>query len=818
MKSSVFFTMALMTVLSLTVPQNVSAQAGKASGGAQTKDRSWMSATGFGLNPQQDSIALSSIQERMAAIHKRRPTVALVLSGGGAKGAAHVGVIKYLESIGMPIDMVLGTSMGGLVGSLYSLGYRPEYLDSLIRSIDWNNALSDRVPREYISYNEKKYKEKYLLSFPFYYRKEDFVEQKTNDLQYSAQNRYQSIHFGANGENPTSMVKDNLLGSLPSGYIYGQNVNNIISSLTVGYQDSVDFFELPIPFVCVSTDMVSGKAKVWYDGKVNTAMRSTMSIPGIFAPVRINGMILTDGGMRDNYPTDLARQMGADIIIGVELSDAEKTYAQINNLGDIINQGIDMLGKETFEKNVKIPDVNIKPDLHEYNMLSFDPVSVDTIISRGYQAALKNADALAKIKSRIGRESLRLHNHPSIDINETPVRIWDIDITGVKQNEKNFLMEKLDIHPGDYVTRKSIENAVAIIFGTGAFDYVTYELLGADEPYHLKLNCKKGPVNQLGIGGRFDSEEIVSVLIDLGINTHKLQGSSFDFTAKVGSNPYFQVHYSFDTPHVPTINVLSDIRWIDRNTFTIGESLYNIAFFNWRNEIFFSNMHWSMFDVNTGIRHEYYGIRHLLANNISGDYNVDQLSNNFVALFTNFTAETFDDGYFPTKGIKAGLKYYWTFGAFPNSFENFHSVQIYGSTAIPFSRVFTLIPSFNMRFLLGNNVPIVYANVIGGSMAGRYVDQQMPFMGVNNAAYMRNNLMLYRCDMRFKLFKNNYLSGIVNTSTDYDEFIKFNMKSFNYGIGLEYSYNSIVGPIKGNVHWSSLTHTVGAYLSLGYDF
>ena len=245
-----------------------------------------------GIDPVADSLAVVNMQQRMAEIRKHRPVVALVLSGGGAKGAAHIGVIEYIEELGIPVDMVLGTSMGGLIGSLYSLGYTPAQMDSLVRGIDWGWIFSDRVPREYISYSTNKYKEKYLLSIPFFYERDYFKLKMEDDSNYDDNiRRHGSLHLGADqGESSDAIFKKNLLGSLPSAYIYGQNVSNLISSLTVGYQDSTDFSTFPIPFACVATDMVSGKAKIWHSGKINTAMRSTMSIPGVFAPVRTDGM------------------------------------------------------------------------------------------------------------------------------------------------------------------------------------------------------------------------------------------------------------------------------------------------------------------------------------------------------------------------------------------------------------------------------------------------------------------------------------------------------------------------------------------------
>lgn len=748
-----------------------------------------------------------------------RPTVALVLSGGGAKGAAHVGVIKYLESIGMPVDIVMGTSMGGLVGGIYALGYNAAQLDSIIRDIDWDMALSDRVPRDYLSYSSIKYKEKYVLSFPFLYDKKDYMHKFETEQQYSR--RSEDIHFGAGEADATNMVKDNLLGSLPSGMVYGQNVNNILSSLSVGYQDRTDFYNLPIPFLCVATDLVTGTAKVWTEGKLNTALRSTMSIPGLFAPVRIDGIVLVDGGMRNNYPTDLAKKVGADIVIGVNLSDGYKNYDQINNLADIINTGIDMLGRTSFESNIDIPDVNIKPDLHEYNMLSFDDRSIDTIINRGYMAALAVADKLDSIKKVVGPDVTVLRNDPADDIRLRKVLVSGVEITGVDDKESLYLMNKIKVGAGSRMGNAEIEDAVATIFGTNAFDYVNYELLGDEEPYRLRFNCKRGPVCQLGLGGRFDTEEIVSVLVNLGIGVHKIQGSSLDFTGKVGTNPSAGLTYSYISPRGMSFNVMAGVRYTDRNTFSIGDNRFRINFLDVRQEIFLSNIKWSTFFLKTGFRNDYYNVNSVMAEQAFGDYDVNQLSNDYVTFFINARKDSFDNAYIPTKGKSFGLSYDWVFGGGPQRFNNFHAITLDAKQVVG-GDWFAFIPSVNVRYLVGDEVPVPFTNTIGGSMAGRYLDQQIPFIGINNAAAMQKILGVVRTDWRVKLLKNNYLTAIANYALSCDELSAFkdwdNDVAGYIGCGLQYTYNSIVGPVSLNVHWSNYTHNVGLYLSMGFDF
>lgn len=766
---------------------------------------------------------MGKIRARMDSIRRHRPAVALVLSGGGAKGAAQIGVLKYLESIDMPVDMILGTSMGGLIGGIYALGYPAAQIDSIIRTVDWTMTMSDAVPRGYVSYAGAKYKEKYVLSVPFYYDTEYYKVLLEDEMKYVDTKRHdEQISLGADRDESKNLVRNNLLGSLPSGYIFGQNVYNLINALSVGYQDSTLFSDLPVPFVCVATEMVSGTAKYWLSGNFSTAMRSTMSIPGIFAPVKVDGMVLVDGGMRDNYPTAFARELGADIVIGVEVSTDRKQYNEINNIGDIISQGIDMLGRSVYEYNMTLADINIHPDLPEYNMMSFDPESIDRIIHQGYVAAYRNEAKLLAIKARTGSDTMELHNRKAVDINMRPVVVSGVDIRGVSEKEKAILMRRIDIEPGDSVSKTDVEHIVAGIFGTQCYDYVTYEMEGAEEPFNLVFNCKPGPVHQLGVGLRLDSEELVSVLLNIGLNAHRLQGSRFDFTGKISVNPYFQFHYSYDSPRTPTLNATASVRWTDLSFMSFldfSRSRTDLRYLNVREEFYLSNLKWSTFDLKVGVRNDYFNVRSALSSdNIFGDYDFDHLDNDYVSLFFDARSDNFDDGYFPAKGYSVGLGYSWVFAGFPNSFRNFHAAQIDARVVIPGGRVFSFIPSLNFRFLFGSDIPLAYMNAVGGSMPGRYIDQQIPFVGINNISAMRNILTVFRTDYRFRVADNHYVTGILNYARDSNDFTGYTKGLGYFGAGLEYSFDAIFGPVSANVHWSSLTGKVGFYINIGYYF
>ena len=770
---------------------------------------------------EAEDLRVEKIRARLDKVRKtrKRPTVALVLSGGGAKGAAHVGVISYLDSLGIPVDVVLGTSMGGLVGGIYALGYSPGQLDSIIRSINWEMALNDNLPREYMSYSKIQYKNRYALSFPFYYQTDEFIHQVVDQMQYPR--RSGDLHFGADGMDATRMIKENILGSLPSGMVYGQNVNNIFSSLTVGYQDECDFYDFPIPFLCVATDLVSGTAKIWTKGKINTALRSTMSIPGLFTPVKTDGMVLVDGGLRNNYPTDLARKIGADIIIGVTLNSGYRGYGEINNLGDIIDSGIDLMGRDSFVANVDIPDVSIRPDLHEYSMMSFDSRSINVIIDRGYQAAKAVAPQLDSLKRLIGDDRTTYHAEPAADIGSTPVLVSGVEIQGVSDEESLYLMNRLKVKAGTMMDNSDIEDAVATIFGTDSFDYVNYELTGTEEPYRLVFNCKKGPINNVGIGARFDTEEIVAVLMNVGLGVQKIRGSAVELTGKVGANPYFLAEYSYCMTNGLTVNLGTSYKFVDRNKFNLGFNNFTLNVSDWRGELYLSNIKWSQFYLKTGLRADRYVLGSLFSDSFIGEYDEAQKRNSYFSAFLDARNDNLDNPYVPSRGRSVGLSYQLVFGSSPNHIKDVHALT-FDAKKVFGGGVFSFIPSLNMRFLIGEDVPLIYSNYIGGTMKGRYMDQQIAFYGIDNVAMMRKDLAILRGDFRFRLSQNNYITAIFNYAASADSLLDFADSEGNVstvcGAALKYTYNSVLGPISADLHWSTQSNRLGAFLSIGFDF
>ena len=774
----------------------------------------------YGIDPSRDSVAIAAFRAKMDKIREKRPVVALVLSGGGAKGSAHVGVIRRLEEFGIPVDMVLGTSMGGLIGGLYSAGYNADEMDEILKAADWSTLLSDKIPRNYLSYSQQRYKEKYLLSIPFFYDKEQHLERLEEESAFTSQGN-EDFKFGASKGTSTDIAKGDLMGSLPSGFVSGQHVRNLLSSLLVGYEDDMMFSDLPIPFVCVAADLLSGLPKVWYQGKLPVAMRTTMSVPGLFAPVKDHGMVLVDGGIRNNYPVDIARSLGADIVIGSELSDKKKTYSEVNNIGDLFGTMISMLGSESFRRNQEAADVKIKPDLHEYNMLSFDSESVDIIIDRGYEAAFDKSQDIALLKEKIGSDTLVLSNTPALNFTITPIQIDSIEFRGVSETEEKILLGKTLLKKNKLFSKDDLDNMVSHIYGTGSFDNVTYELLGSEAPYKLVVNCKKGPIHQFGLGVRFDSEEVVSALINVGLFSHRLKGSRLDLEGRVSMNPYIDLNYSLDLPKVPTFTIANRCRWTDLTKMNFGGSRYDVSFFNVKSEVYFSNIKWTNFDLKVGYRNNFFKMNSMLQENpasFSYDYLND--NNDYMSLFLDARAFTLDDSYFPTKGYDMGASYAWCFASLPNMDNTFHVASLDGKFVIPAGESFTFIPSYNIRAVFGNDIPVAYSNMIGGTMAGHYIDQQIAFPCINFVSMTQSKLLVTRLDCRLKMSEHSYLTAIGCYSRDSDTLAEMLTVGAinNFGAALEYSYDSVFGPLSANVHWSSLTKAFGIYVNLGYWF
>ena len=787
------------------------------------------------VDPEGDAAFLQQMRSHLDSIRRccHRPTVALVLSGGGAKGAAEVGALRLIEEKGIPIDLVCGTSIGGLVGGLYAIGYSSEDIHRMFVSQDWGKTLTDRIPQSYYPYDVSLHKSRYSLSIPFKYEEEEMMERLREQYKYATGGHKLDTQRGLSS----------LTASLPSGYAFGFNVNNLFSALTVGYQDSLDFARLPVPFVCVASDLVSCKAKNWSSGVLKTAMRSTMSIPGLYSPVREQGMVLVDGGTRNNFPTDLARAAGADYIIGIDLSDARPTYAEINNIGNIVSQFITMLGKDSFDSNVDGSDVLVKPFLDGYNMLSFKKEAVDTMVSRGYRAALEKEDQLDEIKAAMPEAVPVMAGPRATDIRSRKVQIMSVEFEGVTDRESRMLQNLVKVMAGSRVDAADMEDAMCTVQATGAFEYVTYSLLGREEPYRLVFNCVKGPVHQLGLSLRMDTEEWFSLAGLVGFNAHKLMGPKVDFSFKLGLSQKADARLRVCIPRVPTLNASVGI---SNYNFKMLQStsgldmrfnkklLNNVNYWSHKEMIYLSSPGWKKGDFSIGVKNQYYELstRTYYGYLYASTYGSSLLSGNYLGAFARGEFTSMDDAYYPSSGLSFSLGYNLDF--VKSSTPDFLPVHMFAADfkmVFPLGRRLALIPDAHVRVTgtsnslfknfttVNDSYSIAHSNYVGGMIGGRYIEQQVPYVGFNELVAAEDVLAVVNLDLRCRVGRNVYVSvlaGAINDGPTVSDFFTSSGR-LDYAFALAAGLDTIVGPMRGNVSWDAL-YGWSAVLSLGLDF
>ena len=470
-----------------------------------------------------------------AASKLQRPKVGLALSGGGAKGAAHIGVLMYLEEIGFPIDCVVGTSMGSIIGGLYALGNTPRELQDLISHMDWQLYMSNRVDRAYQSSEGRERRSTYIFSVPF--GAGDFEEKSGS-----------------------------ILSTLPSGVINGASLINLFSRLSVGYNDFTQFDKLPRAFACVATDILTGDTVVLHSGNFAKAIRSSMAIPGVFSPVEWGGRLLADGGLVNNFPVDECVKMGADIIIGVELAgELASTPEEMKSLPQQLTQYLSIAVQGDRSQNRNLCNIYLHPNIDGYNMLSFTPSAIDTLVRRGYECAKSHHDELMRLKRTMEilgpcTTSLQAPRAKKLTPTDTFI-LANVEYRGVSSDEQKWLIKRDGLEKGIPVTINDIDRAVGIIVGTGAYASITYNILETEQEYWLTNNVytdalgrdsynlilylEPAEPNLFSIGFRYDSEESASLLFHVGWNEQRLSGFKAGLDVNLNYNFRFAAKMSW---------------------------------------------------------------------------------------------------------------------------------------------------------------------------------------------------------------------------------------------------------------------------------
>ena len=709
-----------------------------------------------------------------------RKKVGVVLSGGGAKGVAHIGVLKVIEEAGIPIDYIAGTSMGAIVGGLYAIGYSVQELDSMVRSQNWMALLMDRVERSNRIFPEREISDRYVVSIP--------------------------------------LSRDHKI-EVPSGFLAGQNVYNLLSELTVGYHDSLSFDKLPIPFACVTYDMVKGREVVVRDGNLPLAIRASMSIPGAFAPVEVDSMVLVDGGVINNFPVDVVREMGAEVVIGVDLASGMKKAGQLKSVMDIVNQFTTIIGEPAYEVNRKNTTLYIHPDIHPYTSASFNPEAIDTLIRRGEEQARAQWDQIVALRDRIGLTDKEWYEHETVDFSRRSdrIRIGRILIEGVSPQDEKILRRTLTLKENSTVSTKDIQRQIGTLQGSGAFSNITYQL-GGKPPYEFTLFLSEKSRNSLNLGVRFDSEEMAAILLNTTLGPHTLKGTTFELTGRLSTNPYIKVDYSFGSTFLGQLGLSYMFKYNNLDIYEKGHKRNNVTFGQHQVNLGITGIQLRNIKFTAGLRFDYFDYHSFLFSRESEQVSVEP--EGLLSYYLSGLRETIDNYYYPTRGLSLHLLYALytdNFGTYRGS-TPFSAANLRFRMALsPSSRV-SFIPSVYGRVLIGPSVAYPMWNCIGGDVAGRYMSQQLPFIGVQHFELLKNSVVITRLDFRVRLWRRHYVSLLGNYGKQSHDFRDILSGEDMIGGGLAYSFDSPVGPIGFMVDYSNLDKKVGFYFNLGRYF
>ncbi|MBR4146421.1 MAG: patatin-like phospholipase family protein [Bacteroidales bacterium] len=730
-----------------------------------------------------------------------RLKVGVVLGGGGAKGASHIGVLKYIEEMGIPVDFVAGTSMGSIIGGFYAMGYSPEELTQLIAGMDWSQYIGNKIERPLTSKEVRERNSTMQLQVPF--SSDNFFD---ND--------------------PSS----SFISQLPSSYVNNSALINLFNDLCVGYQEEMDFNDMPIPFACVATDMITGKEVVLRSGSVPTAMRASMAIPGLFSPVVIGDKVLVDGGLVNNFPADVLREMGADIIIGVEVtSTKDVTIHDLKSLPQVFARLVITSTSAKRVDNRSMCDVHIIPDISGFGMLSFTPEAIDTLVGRGYKRASEFHDQLLAIKEAVdasaGQPVMKmLHAPHAKNLSVDSVTIRSINFNDVSEKESRWLLRKSGLREENRYLENDIDKAMKIYRGTGCFDEITYLVKESDSihkndrlsnAYDLSINVKHAKPHLFGLGVRYDTEEGSALLLKVGLNEKRFNGSKLSLSAKLSYNPKVNLTYTYSRAGLANFNLAYDYRNEHFRTSALDVTDNNLVNLHYRQNklsAYISQFH--LLNLSTVVGVSYTSTTFDNAS-LEGSFldSIWFIPNRFLTPFVDIEYDCLDDDYFAKRGLYADLNshYYWDpMDGGNNNFDIGFALQYYMT---PKNGRLTIIPQVYGRYFLNETSFYNLRNRCGGEIQGRHFENQLPFIGIpylETFGTVPSLLTIARCDLRYNLFGNHYLTAMYNGLLRID---------YAHGAGLKYAYNSPLGPISLTAQWSNIyQNRFSLYFSFGYTF
>lgn len=741
-------------------------------------------AIGSATGAMAQNVIVDSVKKGEIATQFKRKKVAVVLSGGGAKGMAHIGALKVIERAGIPIDIITGTSMGSIVGGLYAIGKDAHTLDSIVRVQDWTVVLSDRDDLSLQSLHERKKQNTYIY---------------TRSIQLHKQ--------------------EEVTGG---GFVHGKNIGMLFQKLTMPYTDSIDFSQLPIPFACVATNMVDNTEYVFHGGLLSQAMRASMAIPGVFSPVRLGDMVLVDGGLQNNFPVDVAKAMGADYVIGVSVQQPLRPASELTSTASILLQLIDANSRNKFDENLAMTDIPILVDVHGYSAASFSKNAIDSLIRRGEEATMAQWDKLMELKKKLGLETMPLSRSlRDAKRAEKRYRISDVRYENMTKMDALFLRTKFRLHEGD-----SIDDDRATLITTS----IRRDLFYKEASYRFDLqnetdatvvfsaNTQKG--SKLSIGLRFDNEEMVAVQTNAALPLGTKVPGQADITLRLGKRIMARANLAFFPWSYIRPSLSYEFRHNDINLYSKGEKRFNMTYNQHSADLKLLNFDVRNFNFSLGAVWDYYHYNNLLVSPLP-EHSMEPLSNaHYYTYYGQVEFNSEDDWYFPVSGsrFKAMFSYVTDDFLELNNSVGLRQYSLMWRTSLPLGSVVTLRPMAYGRLLYGNNIPNNQKNIVGGPFFSHYMPQQMPFAGVRFIEEVGDKFMALQLEAQFKITGSSIILAKFVGAQDSPTMKNLFDYQTRLGGSLGYYFNTVFGPLGGSVGYSNISKDFYYFVNLGFEF
>ena len=727
-----------------------------------------------------------------------RKKVAVVLSGGGAKGMAHIGVLKVLERAGIPVDIITGTSMGSIIGGLYAIGYNANALDSMVRVQDWTYVISDREDLRRQSLSDRRKQNTYVYSTGLTIGKPD-------------------VNAG--------------------GFIKGKNLAELFQQLCTGFTDSLDFTrDLRIPFACVATNIIDNSEVDFHSGRLPLAMRASMAIPAAFSPVRIGDMVLVDGGLKNNYPADIAREMGAEIIIGVTVQGAPKVAEDMNGTMSILSQIIDVNCKNKLDENLAITDLHMPVDTKGYGSASFTPTAIDTLIRRGEEEAMRHWDEIIALKQRIGIDD---SYHPEIlqplrpHVLTEKQRVVGYTFENMTPQAERFLREKFSLRAStptkpEYIDAALMQEITTCMRVDLFYQTAECRLVHEGDAVRVILSASNRKSVQLHAGVRYDTEEYAALQLGLDIPMKSSIPMNTDITLRLGKRLMARGELTIHPRSITRPTLSYAFHRNDVDIYFNGKRDYNIRYNQFQAELIPINHDLKHFNIQYGVRWDFMHYRNKLGTENS--IQTELQNEHFFSYHARINYNSEDNWNFPTRGARFKAEYSYLTNDFTKldvrdaegnvtgSKPGMSEVNANWRMSFTLGHRFTLQPMFYGRLLFGSIVPPAFGNTVGGDWFGHYVEQQMPFAGIGNMEHVDHQLVAAQLQAQQRIGQSSYII-LRTTGAQHASHLKGLLdRSTLLGGQIAYFYDTILGPVGATVGYSNRTKKPYLFVNVGFEF